>query len=130
MKSSSQQPVYKDLNRSVTERVQDLLTRMTLAEKVSQMCNDTAALPALGMVAYDFWSEALHGVARNGRATVFPQAIGMAATRDPALVEKVASAIGDEARAKHHEAVRRNGRSRTGVPAPSARSPPPTGPTR
>ena len=111
MTVNSSPPVYQDPNRSVIERVQDLLTRMTLAEKVSQMCNDTAELPALGMHAYDFWSEALHGVARNGRATVFPQAIGMAATWDPPLIEKVASAIGDEARAKHHEAVRRNGRS-------------------
>jgi len=110
-KSESQQPVYQDLSCSITERVQDLLAHMTLAEKVSQMCNDTAAIPTLGMYAYDFWSEALHGVARNGRATVFPQAIGMAATWDAPLIKKVASAIGDEARAKHHEAIQRNGRS-------------------
>ncbi|MBE2221854.1 MAG: glycoside hydrolase family 3 C-terminal domain-containing protein, partial [Anaerolineae bacterium] len=102
---------YQDVDKPTAARVADLLSRMTLAEKVSQMCNDAPALPQFGMAAYDFWSEALHGVARNGRATVFPQAIGMAATWDAPLIEKVASAIGDEARAKHHEAVRRNGRS-------------------
>ena len=82
---------------------------MTLAEKIGQMCNVTEAIPRLNIPAYDYWSEALHGVAGNGRATVFPQAIGMAATWDPELIEKVASAVGDEARAKHHEALRRKG---------------------
>jgi beta-glucosidase len=84
---------------------------MTLAEKISQMCDEAPAIPHLGIHAYGFWNEALHGVARNGRATVFPQVIGMAATWDPALVERVASAVGDEARAKYHETVRKNGRS-------------------
>jgi beta-glucosidase len=104
-------PVYWDYSRPVAERVRDLLARMTLEEKISQMRNNAAAIPRLGILAYDFWSEALHGVARNGRATVFPQAIGMAATWDPALVQQVASAIGDEARAKHHETIRRKGDS-------------------
>ena len=90
-------------------RVQDLIARLTLAEKITMMTSDARGVPRLGIPAYNFWCEALHGVARNGRATVFPQAIGMAATWDPALVQRVASAIGDEARAKYHAAVRKNG---------------------
>ncbi|MBN2469824.1 MAG: glycoside hydrolase family 3 C-terminal domain-containing protein [Anaerolineae bacterium] len=101
--------VYLDPSRSIAERVQDLLARLTLDEKIAQMRNTAEAIPRLNIPAYNFWSEALHGVAGNGRATVFPQAIGMAATWDPALVQKVASAVGDEARAKYHEALRRNG---------------------
>jgi beta-glucosidase len=103
--------VFQDPTRPFSERVQDLLGRMTLAEKISQMCDEAPAIPHLGIHAYGFWNEALHGVARNGRATVFPQVIGMAATWDPALIERVASAVGDEARAKYHETVRKNGRS-------------------
>lgn len=109
--SPSPQPIYQDSSSPVTERVQDMLSRMTLAEKVSQMCDEAPAIPHLGIHAYNFWNEALHGVARNGRATVFPQAIGMAATWDKELIEQVASAIGDEARAKYHEALRLHGRS-------------------
>jgi beta-glucosidase len=84
---------------------------MTLDEKISQMRNGASAIPRLGIPAYDFWSEALHGVARNGRATVFPQAIGLSATWNPDLIFRVATAISDEARAKYHEALRRNGYS-------------------
>lgn len=102
-------PAYLDPSRPIAERVQDLLSRMTLDEKISQMRNACAAIPRLGITAYDYWSEALHGVARNGRATVFPQAIGMAATWDPDLIRRVGDAISDEGRAKYHEALRRNG---------------------
>ncbi|HEX3051226.1 MAG TPA: glycoside hydrolase family 3 N-terminal domain-containing protein [Aggregatilineaceae bacterium] len=101
--------VYLDPSRPIAERVRDLLSRLTLDEKIGQMRNQTQAIPRLNIPAYDFWSEALHGVAGNGRATVFPQAIGMAATWDPELIQKIASAVGDEARAKHHEALRRKG---------------------
>ena len=90
-------------------RIKDLISRLTLQEKIGQLVFDAPAIPRLNIPAYDYWSEALHGVARNGRATVFPQAIGLAATWDPALVQRVACAIGDEARAKYHEAVRRHG---------------------
>ncbi|NLG37883.1 MAG: glycoside hydrolase family 3 protein [Clostridiales bacterium] len=83
---------------------------MTLAEKVSQMVYDAPAIPRLGIPAYNWWNEALHGVARAGVATVFPQAIGLAASFDPDLVEQVAGVISDEARAKHHEAARRGDR--------------------
>ncbi len=101
--------VYLDPSRPIAERVRDLLSRLTLDEKIGQMRNPAQAIPRLNIPAYDFWSEALHGVAGNGRATVFPQAIGMAATWDSVLIQKIASAVGDEARAKHHEALRRNG---------------------
>ncbi|MDQ3930217.1 MAG: glycoside hydrolase family 3 protein, partial [Chloroflexota bacterium] len=103
---------YLDTNLPLSERVRDLVSQMTLEEKVSQLQNNTPGVPRLGVPAYNYWNEALHGVARNGRATIFPQAIGMAATWDPALIQRVGSAIADEARAKHHEAMRRNGFSR------------------
>lgn len=73
------------------------------------MANQARGVPRLGIPAFDYWSEALHGVARNGRATVFPQAIGLGATWDPALLKKIASAIGDEGRAKYHAALKRKG---------------------
>jgi len=100
-------PAYLDLDRSFDERAADLVAHMTLEEKVSQMQNAAPAIPRLGIPAYDWWNEALHGVARAGQATVFPQAIGMAATFDTALMGQVADAISDEARAKHQEFLRR-----------------------
>ena len=103
------QPVYLDPARPFIERVKDLIARLTLQEKVGLMSHPAKGVPRLDIPAYNYWNEALHGVARNGRATVFPQAIGMAATWDRDLIQRVASAIGDEARAKYHEALRRNG---------------------
>ena len=103
------QSAYLDNNLPIPERVQDLLSRLTLDEKVGMMNHPTQGVPRLGIPGYNFWSEALHGVARNGRATVFPQAIGLAATWDKALIHQIATAIGDEGRAKYHEALRRNG---------------------
>src|SRR5512136_284613 len=100
--AATPEQVYLDPERPIAERVQDLLSRMTLKEKISQMCNHMEAIPRLGIPEYDLWSEGLHGVARNGRATVFPQAIGMAATWDRSLIEAIASAVGDEGRAKYH----------------------------
>ncbi|MBC7227410.1 MAG: glycoside hydrolase family 3 C-terminal domain-containing protein [Thermoflexales bacterium] len=79
---------------------------MTLEEKISQMVFDAPAIERLGIPRYNWWNECLHGVARAGLATVFPQAIGLAATWDPDLLLRVATAISDEARAKHHQAVR------------------------
>ena len=79
---------------------------MTLEEKVSQMVHPCAAIPRLGVPEYNWWNECLHGVGRAGLATVFPQAIGLAATWDVELMGRVAAAISDEARAKHHEFVR------------------------
>ncbi|HUQ12108.1 MAG TPA: glycoside hydrolase family 3 C-terminal domain-containing protein [Steroidobacteraceae bacterium] len=106
------EPVYKDLGRSFEERAADLVSRMTLEEKVAQLQNDAPAIPRLDVPAYEWWNEALHGVARAGAATVFPQAIGIASTFDPALMVRVATAISDEARAKHHEFAARGQRKR------------------
>ncbi len=91
---------WLDATRDVAARTHLLLAAMTLDEKVSQLWHDTPAIERLGVEAYDWWNEALHGVARAGKATVFPQAIGLAATFDEALVGEIASAIGREARAK------------------------------
>ena len=93
-------------------RVNDLVSRMTLEEKVSQMKNVAPAIPRLGIPEYDWWNEALHGVARSGLATVFPQAIGFAATWDDSLVFRMATVISDEARAKHQEYLRHNSHQR------------------
>lgn len=101
---------YKSPTLTVDDRVDDLVSRMTLKEKVSQLVNDAAAIERLDVPEYNWWNEALHGVARAGRATVFPQAIGLAATWDTDLMFRVATAISDEARAKHHEFVRRGKR--------------------
>ena len=93
-------------------RVDDLVSRMTLEEKVSQMMNVAPAIPRLGIPEYDWWNEALHGVAVSGIATVFPQAIGLGATFDQQLINRVATVISEEARAKYHEAQRRGNRNR------------------
>ena len=111
---ASDSPLYLDPSRPIAERVQDLLGRLTLEEKISQMLHECPPIPRLGMAGYNYWSEGLHGVADNGRATVFPQAIGLAAAWEADLIYRVASAIGDEARAKHHAALRRNGSTALG----------------
>jgi beta-glucosidase len=100
---------YRDPNLPVSERVRDLISRMTLGEKLSQFIHNADGIPRLGMAPYNFWSEGLHGVGRNGRATVFPQVIGMSATWNPALVKSIASATADEGRAKFHETLRNKG---------------------
>ncbi len=94
-------PAYKNLALSFEERAADLTARMSLAEKASQVLMAAPALPRLGLKGCNWWSEALHGVGRAGRATIYPEAIGMGATWDPALIKQVASAISDEARAKY-----------------------------
>ena len=86
-------------------RVDYLLEELTLEEKVSLMMNSSAPVPRLGIKKYDWWNEALHGVARNGSATVFPQAIGMAASFDDELLYEVFTAVSDEARVKHRMAA-------------------------
>ena len=97
--------LYKDTSKPIEERVADLVSRMTLEEKASQMLHSAKAVERLGIPEYDWWNECLHGVARAGFATVFPQAIGMAASFDTDLFFRVASAISDEGRAKYHAAV-------------------------
>ncbi|HYM93514.1 MAG TPA: glycoside hydrolase family 3 N-terminal domain-containing protein [Chitinophagaceae bacterium] len=95
---------------SIEERVNDLVGRMTLDEKISQMMNAAPAIPRLNIPEYNWWNECLHGVARAGLATVFPQAIGLGATWDDSMMFRVSTAISDEARAKHHDFVRKGKR--------------------
>jgi beta-glucosidase len=96
---------FTDPNRPLAERVDDLVGRLTLPEKINQLIHENNAIERLGVPAYNWLSEACHGVGRTGRATVFPQVIGLGATWNRALVRRVADAISDEARAKHHAAV-------------------------
>src|SRR5438045_4669386 len=110
--AAESRPPWLDPDRSFEARAADLVGAMTLAEKVSQMVNDAPAIPRLGIPSYEWWNECLHGVARAGEATVFPQAIGLAASFDAPLLHEVASVISDEARAKHHEFVRKGDRGR------------------
>jgi len=105
-------PAFRDPDLSSEERAADLVRRLTLPEKVLQMQNAAPAITRLGIPAYDWWNEALHGVARAGRATVFPQAIGLAATWDTDLMHRVSDAISTEARAKYNEAIRQGESSR------------------
>ena len=93
---------FQNPELSIEERVNDLVSQMTLKEKVSQMRYDAPAIDRLGVPEYNWWNECLHGVARAGEATVFPQAIGLGATWDTELMFNVGNAISDEARAKHH----------------------------
>src|SRR5262245_869080 len=110
--AAAQTPIYRDVSRSFEERAADLVQRMTLDEKIAQLQNNAPPIPRLDLPAYEWWNEALHGVARAGAATVFPQAIGLAATFDVPLMHEVATAIGDEGRAKHHEFAARGQRGR------------------
>ena len=91
----AQEPAYLNPALPREQRVDDLVSRMTLEEKASQLVNQARAIPRLQVPAYDWWSEALHGVAREGFATVFPQAIGLGATWDAPLVHEMATVIGD-----------------------------------
>ena len=97
---------YLDTTLPFEERVEDLLSKMTLKEKMSQMRYKSPAIPRLSINSYCWWNECLHGVAGAGIATVFPQAIGLAATFNSDLMHKIAEVISTEARAKHHEFIR------------------------
>ncbi len=103
---------FQNIKLSFEERVDDLINRLTLEEKVTQMVQNTPTIERLGIPAYEWWNEALHGVARAGIATVFPQAIGLAAMFDAKMMYKIAKAISDEARAKHHKALKEGIRRR------------------
>ncbi len=102
---------FRNPSLPIEKRVDDLVSRMTLEEKVSQMVHVAAAIPRLGVPEYNWWSEGLHGAAREGYATVFPQAIGLAATFDPELLHKEADVIGTEFRAKYVARVKEKGYS-------------------
>ena len=99
-------PVYLDPSQPINVRVDDLVARMTLEEKASQLVNQSRGIPRLMVPKYDWRSEALHGIAGAGVATVFPEPVGLAATFDIPLIQRTASAIGSEGRAKHNKAVR------------------------
>ena len=107
---SPQQLPYQNTSLPISKRVDDLVSRMTLDEKVSQMVYTASAIKRLSIPEYNWWNEGLHGVARNGLATVFPQAIGLAATWDVNLMHNVANAISDEARAKYNRDSKRGER--------------------
>lgn len=111
--SAQQQSIsysFRDPALPLTERVNDLISRMTLQEKADQLLYTAPAIPRLGIPQYNWWNEALHGVARAGYATVFPQSITIANSWDERLMYNVANAISDEARAKYHEFQRRGKR--------------------
>src|SRR5690606_29542442 len=97
---------FQNPELSIEARVDDLVSRLTPEEKAAQMLHESPAIPRLGVPPYNWWNECLHGVARAGIATVFPQAIGLAAMWNPTRLFEIATAIADEARAKHHEFVR------------------------
>ena len=104
--SSAQEPAYLNTNLAPRDRAHDLVGRMTLDEKAAQLEDWATAIPRLGIPDYQTWNEALHGVARAGYATVFPQAIGMGATWDPRIVRSMGNVISSEARAKYNQAQR------------------------
>jgi len=99
------QSAYLNPKLPLEQRVDDIIGRMTLEEKVAQMRDHATAIPRLGVPKYDWWNEGLHGVAFSGYATNFPQVIGMAATWDADLVHKMGETISTEARAKYNEAM-------------------------
>ena len=108
---ASAEPDYKRVDLAIAQRVNDLVSRMTLEEKVSQLGHTADAVPRLGIPEYNWWNEGLHGVARAGSATVFPQAIAMAAMFDEPLMHEIATVISTEFRAKYNAEVRKDGSS-------------------
>jgi beta-glucosidase len=102
----SEAPIWRDAAKPLRARADDLIRRMSLAEKVSQLKNAAPAIPRLGLPAYDYWNEALHGVANNGFATVFPEPIGAAASWNPKLFHREGTVIGIEGRAKFNDYAR------------------------
>jgi len=103
---------WLDTSQSIEKRVGELVSQMTVEEKVSQTIDRAPAIPRLGVPAYNWWNEGLHGIARSGYATVFPQAIGNAATWDAPLVNEIGTAISTEARAKYNDAIRHDNHDR------------------
>jgi beta-glucosidase len=105
---------FQNKNLTTDQRIKDLVGRLTLEEKVYEMLYNAPGVPRLGIPQYNWWNEALHGVGRSGRATVFPQAIGLAATFNDALVQEEANVISDEARAMFNVAVKKDYRMQYG----------------
>lgn len=109
--SNAQHP-YQNPALSSEERAKDLISRLTLEEKAALMCDVSDPIPHLGVKKFNWWSEALHGLANNNNVTVFPEPIGMAASFDDELVYKIFNATSDEVRAKYHDAIRNGGENR------------------
>ncbi len=112
LKAQDYKHPFQDPNLTIDQRVKNLVSLMTLEEKVGQLMYTAPAIDRLGVPAYNWWNECLHGVARNGKATVFPQAIGLGATFDTDLIKRISTAISDEARAKFNMNVERGKRDR------------------
>lgn len=104
--SFAQQQPYQNPSLPSAERAKDLISRLTLEEKASLLFDQSPAIPRLGIKKFNWWSEALQGLANNDNVTVFPEPIGMAASFDDSLVYKVFNATSDEVRAKYHNAIR------------------------
>lgn len=102
---------YTNISLPIEERVELLVQQLTIEEKIDLLCAKAPAIERLGIPQYDWWSEALHGVARAGKATVFPKPIGMGSAWDVDLIERIAEAVSDEARAKYHAALTKKGYS-------------------
>ena len=107
-----QQLPYKNPNLSSEERAKDLISRLTLEEKATLMCDISEAIPRMGIKKFNWWSEALHGLANNGNVTVFPEPVGMAASFDDQLLFKIYNATSDETRAKYNEACQKGQENR------------------
>jgi beta-glucosidase len=106
-------PIWRDPAQLLRKRAEDLIRRMSLEEKIAQLRNDAPAIARLGVPAYNYWNEALHGVANNGIATVFPEPVGMASTWNPPLMRQEGTVVGIEGRAKHNDyANKHNGDSK------------------
>jgi beta-glucosidase len=105
----SNKPKYQNAQLPFSKRADDLISKMSRTEKLSQLIHESPAIPRLGIKKYNWWNECLHGVARAGVATVFPQAIGMASTFDKKLMKEIGNIISDEARAKYHKHLSANG---------------------
>jgi beta-glucosidase-like glycosyl hydrolase len=103
----AQQYPYQNPKLSSEERAKDLISRLTLEEKAILMCDISDAIPRFGIKKFNWWSEALHGLANNGNVTVFPEPVGMAASFDDALLYRIFDAVSDETRAKYNEACQK-----------------------
>jgi len=109
--NDAQNPAYLNTNLPPEARAADLVKRMTLEEKASQLVNQARAIPRLHVPSYDWWSEALHGVANTGGVTSFPEPVALAATFDPDTIHQMGVVIGTEGRIKYMQAVKENGGS-------------------
>jgi beta-glucosidase len=107
-----QQLPYQNPSLTSEQRAKDLISRLTLSEKATLMCDISDAIPRMGIKKFNWWSEALHGLANNGNVTVFPEPVGMAASFDDQLLFKIYNATSDETRAKYNEACQKGQENR------------------